>query len=122
MNPPSELKRLYQADLNPDQQERLFESMAKTFARAIENRAPKNRPPGKAGLKAEKGYYRLLYLEGELLDKVRPAEGMSPASTYHWDHLESIVGQMKDLPELQTEILAALESALDAVLHPSPPA
>ncbi|BBO90159.1 hypothetical protein [Desulfosarcina ovata] len=122
MNLPGELKKLYQADLNPAQQERLFENMATIFARAIENRAPKNRPPGKAGLKAEKGYYRLLYLEGELLDNVRPAEGMPPASDYHWDHLESIIGQLKDLPELQAEILAALKSALNAVLHPSPPA
>ncbi|WP_319407199.1 hypothetical protein [uncultured Desulfosarcina sp.] len=109
-------EKLQQAALTPEQQTRLFELIAATFKNAIDVRAPKNRPPGKAGLRAEKGYYRLLYLEGNLHDKVNTRDKSNPdAPSYNWDPLIDIMRQLKDIPELRSEILAGVKSALDQI-------
>lgn len=91
------------------------------FYNAIDVRAPRNRPPGKAGLRAEKGYYRLLYLEGDLHDKVAPHATANPDSPpYNWDAMMDILQQLRDIPELRSEILAGIEIALDEILPPPP--
>jgi len=93
----------------------VMKAIEAVFARAIEARAPLNRPPGKAGLKAEKGYYRLLYLEGELSarafsDGIRNRD----ARWASWEKMEKILSQLKDLPELQEEIRSGIAAAMDA--------
>ena len=91
------------------------------FKGAIEARSPNHRPPGKAGLRAEKGYYRLLYLEGELHDTLICCnKASSEAPYYDWDRLALIYQQLTDIPELRSEILAELESALDEVIDQQP--
>lgn len=111
-------EKLLQAALTPEQQARLFGLIAATFKNAIDVRAPKNRPPGKAGLRAEKGYYRLLYLEGDLHDKVAPPAEANPGSpSYNWDAMMDILQQLRDIPELRSEILAGIEIALDEILN-----
>jgi hypothetical protein len=116
MNP---FEKLRQAALTPEQQARLFGLIAATFKIAIDARSPKNRPPGKAGLRAEKGYYRLLYLEGALHDKVDTRAKANPDSPpYDWDPMMDILQQLRDIPELRSEILAGIEIALDEILIP----
>jgi len=108
------IEKLRQAALPPEQQERLLRLIAVTFKGAIDDRSPKNRPPGKAGLRAEKGYYRLLYLEGVLHDHVRSHEEAEPdAPLYYWDTVLDLVRQLADIPELRSEILSGIETALD---------
>jgi hypothetical protein len=114
-------EKLRQAALSPEQQARLFGLITAIFNGAIDARSPKNRPPGKAGLRAEKGYYRLLYLEGDLHEKVNTHETSNPdAPSYNWGPLIDIMRQLTDIPELRSEILAGVESALDEIIsHPS---
>jgi len=110
-------EKLRQATLTPQQQESLLGLIADTFKRAIDARSPKNRPPGKAGLRAEKGYYRLLYLEGVLQDKVcSHSEAEPDVPLYCWDPVIDLVRQLADIPELRSEILAGVETALDETM------
>lgn len=120
MNDHTHLEKLRQVALTREQQKRLLGMTQAIFTRAIDARSPKKRPPGKAGLRAEKGYYRLLYLEGNLHQKVNTHENPDPdATTCSWEHLVAVLRQLTDIPELQSEILAGVESALDEILaHP----
>ncbi len=111
------MERLNGVALSPQQEERLHALVMAVFAQAIDARSPKNRPPGKAGLRAEKGYYRLLYLEGEFQQTVR-AQDQSREPVYDWDVIPVILRQLKDLPELQTQIMAGIDDALNAVIRP----
>ena len=120
MNDHPTLEKLRQAALTPEQQTRLFGMIAATFKTAIDARSPKNRPPGKAGLRAEKGYYRLLYLEGSLHEKVNTHQPADPDSlAYDWDAMIDIMRQLADIPELRSEILAGVETALDEITDPT---
>jgi hypothetical protein len=111
---------LRRAALTPEQHRQLFELIAGTFKSAIHARSPKNRPPGKAGLKAEKGYYRLLYLEGNLHERVNHHEQTDPeAPSCDWEAMIDIMRQLADIPELRAEILTGIETALDEVLGPA---
>jgi hypothetical protein len=69
VNEPNWLEKLRQTTLTGEQQQRLFKKIGIILKDAIEDRSPKKRPGGRAGLKAEKGYYRLLYLEGDFNEK-----------------------------------------------------
>lgn len=110
-------EKLRRTALPLEQHARLFGLIAATFHNAIDTRSPKNRPPGKAGLRAEKGYYRLLYLEGELHDKVDTHAKANPDSPYYnWGAMMDILQQLRDIPELRSEILAGIEIALDEIL------
>ena len=121
MNNHTPLEKLQQAALTPEQQTRLFGMIANTFKNAIDLRAPKNRPAGKAGLRAEKGYYRLLYLEGDFHTKVSLGEKTdSNVPIYDWDPMAELLRQLVDLPELQAEILAGIEAALAEVISQTP--
>jgi hypothetical protein len=106
---------LDQATLSPTQQNRLVSLITAVFERAIDARSPKNRPPGKAGLRAEKGYYRLLYLEGDFREKVNPR-----GSAFDWDIIPVILRRLKDIPELQSEIMDGIEAALTEVADGEP--
>lgn len=102
--------------MTAEQRERLFSRIGQVFKNAIDARAPRNRPPGKAGLRAEKGYYRLLYLEDHFrrrVDRSEPAAADEPICD--WRHMNDILHQLADIPELQSEIMAGVESALDEV-------
>jgi hypothetical protein len=109
---------LSQADVPRDLQARAYTAIGDIFVKAIDARAPAKRPPGKAGLRAEKAYYRLLYLEGEDRQRVAPAPQAGEAALHHWHHLESILSQLRDLPELKRQLIADIESALDDILSP----
>lgn len=121
MNDMHLLERLEQAELTLTQQDRLFTLIAAVFNQAIDVRSPKKRPPGKAGLKAEKGYYRLLYLESEFQEKVKNQGTPHPeAIAYDWDFIPVILKKLKDIPELQQEIRHAIEGALMEVVDAMP--
>ncbi len=111
------LEKLRQADLNDVQRQRLLGIVAEALKQAIADRAPRKRPPGKAGLRAEKGYYRLLYLEDRFKQMTAAEDVGTQADRAHWEPLTEAIGQMKDLPELQTEILAAVDTAFEAIAH-----
>jgi hypothetical protein len=104
------LERLAQADLTLSQQRRLLALVTDVLKHAIDIRAPKNRPPGKAGLRAEKGYYRLLYLESDFQEQLN-----SQAPANDWEVLSVMLRQLKDIPELQAEISQGIEAALSTV-------
>lgn len=107
------LEKLQQADLSDLQRQRLSSIVAEALKQAIADRTPQNRPPGKAGLRAEKSYYRLLYLQDRLTHTTAAADAAgSPADRAPWEPLSETIGQMKDLPDLQTEILLAVDRAL----------
>ena len=117
MNNHNTLEKLRQTALTPEQHAHLFGMIAANFKTAIDARAPKNRPPGKAGLRAEKGYYRLLYLEERFHNKVNHHEKADPESlSYDWEAMIDIIRQLTDIPELRVEILAGVETALNNVL------
>ncbi|WP_372678711.1 hypothetical protein [Desulfosarcina sp.] len=117
MNDHTTLEKLRDVVLTPEQHARLFGMIAAAFKIALDARSPKNRPPGKAGLRAEKGYYRLLYLEGGLHDKVNaPEKADSDAPSYDWEAMIRIMRQLRDIPELRSEIMAGVEAALNDVL------
>jgi hypothetical protein len=110
------LERLEQAALSPPQERRLYTLIAAVFKQAIDSRSPKHRPPGKAGLRAEKGYYRLLYLEGDFQEKVNSqGSDQSGAAADDRDFIPVILRRLKDIPELQSEIMAGIEAALQEV-------
>jgi hypothetical protein len=113
-------EKLRQLTLAPEQQSRFFGLIAATIKTAIDARSPGNRPPGKAGLRAEKGYYRLLYLEGTLHEKIDTHANTEPdiPSTI-WDAMIDIMRQLKDLPELRAEIMAEIKRALDEIADPT---
>jgi hypothetical protein len=99
--------------MTAEQRERLFSRIGQVFKLAIDARTPAKRPPGKAGLRAEKGYYRLLYLEDDFLRKVNRCEtAAADDPAFDWRQMNAILGQLADIPELQTEIMAGIESAL----------
>jgi hypothetical protein len=110
-------EKLEQASLSLMHAKQLAVLITAVFKRAIDARAPKNRPPGKAGLRAEKGYYRLLYLEGDFQARVS-SQGSAPPETpaYNWDIIPVILRQLKDIPELQSEIMEGIEAALIEVI------
>ena len=97
-------------------QKRLFDAITHIFAKAIDTCSPANRPPGKAGLRAEKGYYRLLYLEGEYQQHVAPNPQAGTAAPFNWHRLTEILKQLRDLPELQQQLTIDIESALRDIL------
>ena len=115
MNDHPLLEKLRQADLNHLQRQRLSGIVAEALNQAIAARTPQKRPPGRAGLRAEKGYYRLLYLEDRFKHTAAIDEDGSQAEHARWVPLAETIGQMKDLPELQTEILSAVDAALEAI-------
>ena len=116
MNDHTHLEKLRQTALTREQQKRLLGMIEAIFKNAIDVRSPKKRPPGKAGLRAEKGYYRLLYLEGEFHEKINTHEKADPdAPPYNWGHTVDMLRQLTDIPELQSEFRAGLESALDKI-------
>ena len=115
------LEKLKQTTLHDRQQQRLLETIGAILKSGIDARSPKKRPPGKAGLRAEKGYYRLLFLEGEFKDKSVSHEQADPDTPADgWEHLAEILRQLADLPELQSEILAGVESALVEIINRPP--
>ena len=116
MNDEGLVDKLEQAALSPAQQARLFSLIVALFERAIDARSPKNRPPGKAGLKAEKGYYRLLYLENDFQAKVKHQDSAPDGETrYNWDFTAVVLRQLADIPELRQEIIAGIEAAISTV-------
>jgi len=112
-------EKLAQAKLSSTQQNQLFNLILAVFEQAIDVRSPKRRPPGKAGLRSEKGYYRLLYLEGDFQEKVRDRDD-DPAQTpaYDWGVIAVLLKQLKDIPELQSEIMEGIEAALLEITTP----
>lgn len=119
MNDHNHLDILRQTELTRDQKQRLLEKIGVIFKNAINARSPKNRPPGKAGLRAEKGYYRLLYLEDNFRQNVNAREKAQPDDQP--ENAEPVVGmlrQLADIPELRSEILTALEAALEEIITP----
>ena len=121
METDANLERRWQQAGALGRQRWLVDRIRTLFQRAIEARSPKRRPPGKAGLKAEKEYYRSLYLEGEFQTTVEAVESSPDASSrLQWGHMHTILRQLADLPELRSEIMAGIASALDELEnHPS---
>lgn len=118
LNDHTHLEKLQQTALTHDQQQRLLGMIDTIFKRAIDARSPQNRPPGKAGLKAEKGYYRLLYLEGDFRQKINSHLKADPdVPAIGWEHMSDILRQLTDIPDLRSEILAEIETALEEILH-----
>lgn len=116
MNDAGLVEKLEQAALSPAQQDRLFSLIVALFERAIDARSPKNRPPGRAGLKAEKGYYRLLYLENDFQAKVKHQDSAPDREPrYNWDFTAVVLKQLADIPELRQEIIAGIEAAISTV-------
>ena len=115
LNDYTHLENLWQTALASDRRH-MLDMIATLFQNAIDARAPKRRPPGKAGLRAEKSYYRLLYLESVLQDTIVHREVMSKTPVPSgWQQMREILDQLKDIPELRLEILEGIESALRRV-------
>ena len=116
LNDHTHLEKLWQAAMASDSRQ-LLDMIETLFQDAIDACSPTKRPPGKAGLRAEKGYYRLLYLVGIFHDTITPREtaGVEPAPM-SWQQMLVIVSQLKDLPELRTELLEGIESALQRIV------
>ena len=113
--------KLRQIPLTGEQERQLVKKIGAVFQMAIDARSPKKRPPGKAGLRAEKGYYRMLYLETAFDEMPVPPEPKSPDTpTALWARLAETVRQLADLPELRSELLAGVESALAEIVRQSP--
>jgi hypothetical protein len=106
------LESLWQTAMAGDRKH-MLDMIATIFHNAIDARSPKRRPPGKAGLRAEKGYYRLLYLESILQDQIvhRETTRKTPMPS-SWQQMREILDQLKDIPELRLEIIEGIESAL----------
>jgi hypothetical protein len=122
MNNDNRLEKLQPAALTDEQRQRFITMIDAIFKSAIDARSPKKRPPGKAGLRAEKGYYRLLYLEGDFHETVRSREEAGPeALPDNWGNLSEIIRQLTDMPELRSEILARIKSALEEIISPPSP-
>jgi len=115
VNAPYTLEKRWQAIWKNGRQHKLVGGIQSVLEAAIEARSPRNRPPGKAGLRAEKGYYRLLYLEDVFSTRAFGREnGDRQAARVSWEQMEEILNQLKDIPELQEEIRAGIVSAIDA--------
>jgi hypothetical protein len=115
------LETIDPADLPRDRQQRLYTDIAAILDKAIDERSPRHRPPGKAGLRAEKGYYRLLYLKGEFentRNRTAPVDSNGPVAD--WAHLTVLVRQLKDIPELQAQVKAGIDAAVEALLTGAP--
>jgi hypothetical protein len=113
LNDTLSLETLWQKTASLNHRYLLLETIETVFKDAIKARAPKMRPPGKAGLRAEKSYYRLLYLEGEFKSAFsRPPSADSEKTGLPWDQMNTILGQLTDIPELQSEITSAIARAL----------
>jgi hypothetical protein len=107
------LEKQWRAMLTSGKHQRLVDMVEAIFKNAIHSRSPKMRPSGKAGLRAEKSYYRLLYLEGDFQEKCNTGEWSDPeAGSLSWDRMLTILGQLTDIPELRLEIMSQIESAL----------
>ena len=114
-------EKLRQSALTGEQDQQLVKMIGAVFQDAIDARSPKKRPPGKAGLRAEKGYYRMLYLEAAFNEMLVPPEPADPdVPVDPWARLAEIVRQLADLPELRSELLAGAESALDQIVSRPP--
>jgi hypothetical protein len=114
-------EKLRRSALTGKQQQQLVKKIGTVFQDAIDARSPKKRPGGKAGLRAEKGYYRMLYLEAAFNEMPVPPEPADPdAPDAPWVRLEEIVRQLADLPELRSELLAGAESALLEIVSRPP--
>jgi hypothetical protein len=114
-------EKLGQSALTGEQTQQLVKKIGAVFQDAIDARSPKKRPPGKGGLRAEKGYYRMLYLETAFNETSAPPEPKGPdAPDDPWARLAEIVRQLADLPELRAELLAGAESALDQITSQPP--
>lgn len=90
--------------------------VAQLLDNAIDARSPRKRPPGKAGLRAEKGYFRLLYLQDQFATAT--AFNAQPSSTdavSAWGPLQAMLDQLADIPELQAELADGIEAALESV-------
>jgi hypothetical protein len=108
------MQKKWPAAMTAEQRERLFGRIGQVFKDAIDARAPGKRPPGKAGLRAEKGYYRLLYLEDDFRRKAdRHETAAADEPPCDWRYMNDILRQLTDIPELRSEIMAGVESALD---------
>ena len=115
MNAPYTLEKRWQAIWETGRQRQLLEGIQAVLDGAIEARAPQNRPPGKAGLRAEKGYYRLLYLEDVFCTRVFGRNNADRQDgPVAWERMEEILDQMADIPELREEIRTGIASAMDA--------
>ena len=116
VNTPCILEKRWQRIWQTGRQRQLLEGIQAVLEGAIETRSPQNRPPGKAGLRAEKGYYRLLYLEDAFSTRAFGRNNADrQAGPVSWEQMEEILDQMTDIPELQEEIRAGIASAMAAV-------
>ncbi len=119
MNSHTRLENIGPAGLTRQQQKRLFAMVDTVFKDAIDARSPKKRPPGKAGLRAEKGYYRLLYLGSEFHQRVNTYDPVDPdGPAYNWIHMVDLLRQLADMPDLRSEILEGVESAWREISGP----
>lgn len=111
------LGKLQRTTLTGEQYQRLIKKIGAILKSAIDDRSPKKRPAGKAGLRAEKGYYRLLYLEGDFKEKSNSHEQTDhDALSEGWGHLTEILRQLADLPELRCDIQAGIADAVDEIV------
>jgi hypothetical protein len=116
-----QMEKLQQAVLSRPKEQQLFSMIRDILKDAIDARSPRNRPPGKAGLRAEKGYYRLLYLQGDFHAMIgTPEDTEHRGGAGHWAAVAAVVRQLKDIPELQSEILSGIEVALAGLADPPP--
>lgn len=120
MKAPCALEKRWRDIWESGRQSQLLAGIQAALEDAIEARTPRNRPPGKAGLRAEKGYYRLLYLEDVFSNQtVNREDADRQTIPFSWEKMEEILNQLKDIPELQEEIRAGIASAMDAAQHGS---
>lgn len=114
-------EKLRRSTLTGEQEQQLVKKIGAVFQDAIDARSPKKRPGGKAGLRAEKGYYRMLYLEAAFNEMpALPDPGDPDVPADPWARLAEIVRQLSDLPELRAELLAGAESALVELVSQPP--
>ena len=115
LNDTLSLETLWYKTASLNHRQLLLETIGTVFKDAIKARSPKMRPAGKPGLRAEKAYYRLLYLEGEFektFNINRPPPPDSDKTGPPWEQMNAILGQLTDIPELQSEITSAIAKAL----------
>ena len=117
MDTDANVERRWQQAVALGRQRWLVDRITLLFQRTVDARAPKRRPPGKAGLKAEKEYYRLLYLEDVFQTTVNAVESsVNENSGLQWEHMHTLLRQLADLPELRSEIMAGIVSVLEELL------
>ncbi|HSO20386.1 MAG TPA: hypothetical protein VLT88_13065 [Desulfosarcina sp.] len=97
-------------------QARLIERIAVLLEQAVQARTPNKRPPGKAGLRAEKGYYRLLYLQDDFQMRVKSLQNASAGEgVFGWRWIQRLLDQLADIPELRSEVGEGIDAALQEV-------